>query len=84
MLMVNCKQCSLNTTHSSGVYMSFVLSGMSWKSSPNHLYAKECVPLEQTNPTIGEMPIGEKGTSTSGGTRQGTSASTGSSLVSIE
>ena len=38
----------------------------------------------KANPTIGEMPAIEKGTSPSGGTRQGTLASTVSGMVSIE
>ncbi len=80
----NCKQCRLNTTHSTGLHKSFVSSETSWKFSPNHPYAKEGVHLRQANPTIGEMSAVEKVTRISAGTRQGNLSSTGSDIVTIE
>jgi hypothetical protein len=55
-LMVNCKQCGLNTTHSTKLHKAFVSQGAAWKLRSDHPYAVECAKIGQYNPAVQAVP----------------------------
>jgi hypothetical protein len=74
-LYVNCKQCGLNTTHSTKLHKAFAAKGSAWRLKADHPYAIECAKLGQFNPSIA-------GTVASSGTTPGQQQLPGSSSQS--